>query len=113
MWSMYADVADDSEVKSGRRATGLVFSSATMAQKLGATVANTLPLFLLGLFGYVANDINMTGETRHAVLGTFALIPLVGSIGGIIALLFYTINEETIQANSAELARRKAEIEGS
>ena len=32
MWSMYADIADYSEWKTGRRATGLIFSSSSMSQ---------------------------------------------------------------------------------
>ena len=35
VWAMYADTADYSEWKWGRRATGLVFSAASFAQKLG------------------------------------------------------------------------------
>jgi GPH family glycoside/pentoside/hexuronide:cation symporter len=35
LWSMYADTADYSEWKQGRRATGLIFSASSMSQKLG------------------------------------------------------------------------------
>ncbi|MGL6223270.1 MAG: MFS transporter, partial [Steroidobacteraceae bacterium] len=35
VWAMYADTADYSEWKWGRRATGLIFSAASFAQKLG------------------------------------------------------------------------------
>jgi GPH family glycoside/pentoside/hexuronide:cation symporter len=112
MWSMYADVADYAEVKTGRRATGLIFSSATMAQKLGNTFAQILPLFALGAVGFVANDINMTESTRHAVLIIFALFPLVGSIFAVIALFVYNIDEKMIQENSVKLAAMKVESEG-
>ncbi len=108
MWSMYADVADYAEVKTGRRATGLIFSSATMAQKLGNTLANTLPLFALGAIGFIANDVTMTDATRHAVLVIFALFPLVGAVFAIGALCFYKIDEKMIQENSAKLAEMKA-----
>jgi GPH family glycoside/pentoside/hexuronide:cation symporter len=111
MWSMYADVADHSEVKTGRRATGLIFSSATIAQKLGGTFAATLPLFVLGAIGFVANDINMTDDVRHAILMIFALVPLIGSVIAVIALFFYDIDEKMIQENSAKLAAMKAEKE--
>lgn len=108
MWSMYADVADYAEVKTGRRATGLIFSSATMAQKLGNTLANTLPLFALGAIGFIANDVTMTDATRHAVLVIFALFPLVGAVFAIGALCFYKIDEKMIQENSAKLAEMKS-----
>ncbi|MDR2963778.1 MAG: MFS transporter [Bacteroidales bacterium] len=108
MWSMYADVADYAEVKTGRRATGLIFSSATMAQKLGATLANTLPLFVLASIGFIANDLTMTLDTRHTIRAVFALFPLVGAVVAIIALCFYNINEDMIQENSAKLTALKA-----
>jgi GPH family glycoside/pentoside/hexuronide:cation symporter len=112
MWSMYADVADHAEVKTGRRATGLIFSSASMAQKLGGIFAGTLPLFVLGAIGYAANDINMTDSVRHTILIVFALVPLVGAIIAVTALFFYDIDEKMIQKNSAKLAAMKAEKEG-
>ncbi|MCR5247234.1 MAG: MFS transporter [Paludibacteraceae bacterium] len=108
MWSMYADVADDAEVATGRRATGLIYSSATISQKFGYANANSLPLFALASIGFVANDINMTAETQETVKNIFALVPLAGSILGIVALLFYNINEKKIVENSKKLAEMKA-----
>jgi glycoside/pentoside/hexuronide:cation symporter, GPH family len=52
LWSMYADTADYSEWKTGRRATGLVFSASSMSQKLGWTVVGSITLWLLGFFGF-------------------------------------------------------------
>ena len=34
LWSMYADCADYSELKTGNRATGLIFSSSSMSQEI-------------------------------------------------------------------------------
>nr|WP_221935044.1 MFS transporter [Catenovulum sediminis] len=38
LWSMYADIADYSEYTTGRRTTGLIFSSSSFAQKMGWTL---------------------------------------------------------------------------
>ncbi len=38
IWALYADTADYSEWKTGRRATGLIFSAGTFAQKMGWTI---------------------------------------------------------------------------
>lgn len=110
MWSMYADVADDSEVQTGRRATGLIFSSATMAQKLGNTLANTLPLYALAAIGFVANT-QISPEVAESVKNLFCIFPLVGSIIGVGALLFYSIDEQKIQENTKKLAEMKANKE--
>ncbi|MDR0413089.1 MAG: MFS transporter, partial [Dysgonamonadaceae bacterium] len=75
MWSMYADVADDSEVQTGRRATGLIYSSATMAQKLGNTLSGSLGLYALSAIGFVANDANMPESTRNGIVHLFAWLP--------------------------------------
>lgn len=107
MWSMYADVADEAEVKTGNRATGLIFSSATMAQKLGNTLANSIPIWVLGGIGFIANDLNMTGEIKDTILSVFALFPLIGSVIAVIALLFYRLDEEQIAENSKKLAEMK------
>ena len=42
VWAMYTDAADYSEWKTGRRATGLVMSACTMAQKFGYTFGGAL-----------------------------------------------------------------------
>lgn len=55
LWSMYADIADYSEWKTGRRATGLIFSSSSMSQKFGWTLGGALTGWLLGYYGFQAN----------------------------------------------------------
>lgn len=56
LWSMYADVADYATEKFGTSSTGLIFSSGTMAQKLGTAVSGSLIALLLGMAG--ANMVN-------------------------------------------------------
>jgi GPH family glycoside/pentoside/hexuronide:cation symporter len=107
MWSMYADVADDSEVKTGRRATGLIYSSATMAQKLGNTISGSLGLYALGAIGFVANEVNMPESVRNSIVRIFAGLPLIASVLGIIALLFYKLDNKTVEENAKTLERMK------
>ena len=111
MWSMYADVADYGEIKTGRRATGLIYSSATMAQKLGTTASQALPLLMLGAIGFVANQ-NMSADTQETFIKIFAFLPIIASVIAIIALFFYNIDEKMVEENSARLAAMKAEKEG-
>lgn len=110
MWSMYADVADNAEVETGRRATGLIYSSATMAQKLGNTLANAVPAYALAFIGFVANKMN-TFEAIANLKDVFSLVPLVGAAIGIGALFFYTIDEKKIAENAKKLADMKASSE--
>ncbi len=110
MWSMYADVADYAEVKTGRRATGLIYSSATMAQKLGTTASQALPLLMLGAIGFVAGQ-SMPEDTQHIFVQIFAFLPIAAAVIAVIALFFYNIDEKMIRENSAKLAAMKAEKE--
>lgn len=110
MWSMYADVADNAEVETGRRATGLIYSSATMAQKLGQALANSIPAYALAFIGFEAN-IKLSDDIISSLGSMFALLPLVGAVIGVVCLLCYDIDEKKIAENSKELARRKAEKE--
>jgi GPH family glycoside/pentoside/hexuronide:cation symporter len=104
---MYADVADDSEVKTGRRATGLVYSSATMAQKLGNTISGSLGLYALGAIGFVANDAFMSESTKNSIAQLFAWLPLIASVIGIFALIFYKLDSKTIEENARKLEEMK------
>lgn len=107
MWSMYADVADSSEVQTGRRATGMIYSSATMAQKLGNALSGSLGLYALGAVGFIANDITMTAATKAGILNVFAWLPLLGSVIGVVALCFYTLDEDVVKENAAILEQQR------
>jgi len=52
LWAMYADVADYSEWKNHRRATGLVFSAATFSQKMGGALGSAVPGWALASFQF-------------------------------------------------------------
>ena len=54
LWSMYADCADYSELKTGNRATGLIFSSSSMSQKFGWAIGTAITGWLLGFFAGTA-----------------------------------------------------------
>ena len=53
VWSMYADVSDYSELKTRSASTGLIFSSASMAQKFGGAIGGAAVMWLLNYAGYM------------------------------------------------------------
>ena len=97
LWSMYADVADYATEMNGTSSTGLIFSSGTMAQKLGGAISGGLVAFLLGVAGLVSHTDMLTGETvviitdeqnvRTMVWALFSLFP--AAIAAIMAYLAY------------------------
>ncbi|MFC1569153.1 MFS transporter, partial [bacterium] len=61
LWAMYADTADYSEWKNGRRATGLIFSAATFAQKFGIALGGGL---VVGDLRFYCQCRPITGNTE-------------------------------------------------
>lgn len=110
IWAMYADTADYSEWKNKRRATGLVFSAATFAQKLGIAAGGGLAGYLLAMFGFVANQ-DQSPETLNGIKLMMSFIPAVGSLIAFIAAFFYELDDNTMHNIEADLkARRDAEV---
>lgn len=107
MWSMYADTADYSELKNGRRATGLIYSSANFAQKFGWSIGGAIAGFLLAYFGFVANAVP-SAETERGVRILFSFMPAIWSFIAVIALFFYNLSEKKVIEINVELAEIKA-----
>lgn len=109
LWSMYADTADYSEWKNGRRATGLVFSAATFAQKFGIAIGGGMAGWLLAFFGFVANT-QQTPDTLNGIRLMMSFIPAIGSLIAAIAAFFYELDDETMKNIETDLQARKIDI---
>jgi glycoside/pentoside/hexuronide:cation symporter, GPH family len=107
VWSMYADTADYSEWQWGRRATGLVFSAASFAQKFGWAIGGAGTGWLLAYFGYVPN-VPQSPRTVDGILLMLSFIPAVAALVAAGALCFYGLDEPTVVQMSAELKARRA-----
>lgn len=108
IWVLYADTADYSEWKTGRRATGLVFSASIMSNKIGWAVGSMIAAFILGQTGFVANIVQNI-EVLNGLKAMMSVIPfVVGLLALLILAFFYKLNEPTMQKIKVELdARRK------
>ena len=60
---MFADIVDHQELLTGRRATGLIFSSSSMSQKLGWALGAALSGWILAWFHYVPDAISQSSDT--------------------------------------------------
>ena len=107
IWAMYTDSADYSEWKTGRRATGLVMSACTMAQKFGYTLGGALGMAVLAWIGYQAN----TEQTPEALAGIKGMVGWISAIPcalGLVLILFYPLNKDRLKTIEADLAARRA-----
>ncbi len=111
VWAMYADTADYSEWKSGRRATGLVFSAASFAQKFGWAIGGAGTGWLLAYFGYQPN-VAQSARTLDGIMMMMSIIPTVGAVIAVAALWFYKLDEATVERMSRELQERRAREPG-
>ncbi len=93
LWSMYADAADYSQWKTGRRATGLVFSASSMSQKLGWTIGGSITLWLLSLYGFEANT-SQTPETINGIKYMMSWIPGVAALLSGLVIMFYKLSDK-------------------
>lgn len=106
LWSMYADIADHSEWKTGRRATGLIFSSSSMSQKMGWTLGGALTGWLLALYGFEANMVQ-TEEAKTGIRMMLSFIPAAGALLSALFIIFYQLSDVVMLKVSDELAERR------
>ena len=93
IWAMYGDVSDYSELKTRRRATGLIFSSSSMSQKLGWTIGGAISGWILAAFGFIANEV----QSDESVLGIRLMISVFAAVGVLISIAimyFYPLTEK-------------------
>jgi GPH family glycoside/pentoside/hexuronide:cation symporter len=109
LWVLYADTADYSEWKTGRRATGLVFSASIMSNKIGWAVGSMVAAFILDQTGFVANVVQNI-DVQNGLKAMMSVIPVgIGVFALIILAFFYKLDEPTMQKVKTELdERRKA-----
>ncbi len=106
LWSMLADTADYSQWKNGRRATGLVYSAATFAQKAGFGLGGVIVMGILSWFGFVAN----MDQSNFSILGirlSMSVVPAAVALIGAILLFFYKLDDKTVKQIEADLDKRR------
>ena len=106
VFSMYADTADYSQWRTGRRATAMIFSAAAFAQKLGGALAGAMIGWLLASLGYVANEIQTDVSSQGIVL-LVTLIPAIFSALAVPLIWFYPLGDKELSSLQRDLAQRK------
>lgn len=108
LWSMFADVADYSELKNGRASIGLIFSSSSMAQKFGAAFGSAIVLWVLMAFGYDnAKGAVQTPEALATIKALISWIPAIGSAAGIAIMLGYPLTDKKMSEIHQKLSKKR------
>lgn len=110
LWSMYADIVDYEEWRSGRRPAGLIFSSSSMSQKLGWALGGAVTGWLLSAFGY-SETAAVQGE--DAICGLrlmMSYLPAAACAAACVAAALYPLGRRRMDEISAALAERREEL---
>lgn len=106
LWSMYADCADYSELKTGNRATGLIFSSSSMSQKFGWAIGSAVTGWLLAFFGFEANAVQ-SEEAIHGIRMFLSWLPAMGTVLSVIFISMYPLSEKEMGKITNQLNNKR------
>ncbi len=107
-FSMYADTADYTEWKTGRRATAMTFSAAIFSQKLGGAIASFAIGAVLASMGYVAKEAQ-SDASQTGILLTISIIPGVIALLAAYIMRYYTLDKELLLKVQNELKERNSQ----
>ncbi len=106
-WAMITDVIDDTEVRSGQRSDGEIYSIYSFARKLGQAASSGLTGALLTMIGYTA-ETQFEASVTTGIFNITCLVPAIGYVLlGIVLIFLYPLNKKRVESNAAELARRR------
>ncbi|GAB5379312.1 MAG: MFS transporter [Aliiglaciecola sp.] len=107
VFSMYADTADYSELKTGRRSTAMVFAAAAFSQKLGGALAGASIGWVLAAVGYQANVVQ-THESNHGIVLLISIIPGVFALLSVLCITLYKLSEQQMVDIHQQLAQKRS-----
>ncbi|MBP7612404.1 MAG: MFS transporter [Paludibacter sp.] len=108
LWSMFADIVDHQELKTGRRATGLIFSSSSMSQKLGWALGSAMSGWILAVFKYAPDALQQSPETLFGEQIMISLMPAVCCVLAFVGMLFYPLSDKKVKEISEQLEVKRA-----
>jgi GPH family glycoside/pentoside/hexuronide:cation symporter len=103
LWSMFADIVDHQELLTGRRATGLIFSSSSMSQKLGWALGSAMSGWILAVFKYVPDALQQSPETIFGEHIMISLMPALCCILAFTGMMFYPLSDKRVKEISEQL----------
>ena len=106
-WAMITDVIDDTEVQTGERSDGTIYSVYSFARKLGQAAASGVTGGLLTMIGY-SNATQFDPNVTEGISMLSTLVPAIGFlILGVALFSFYPLNKKRVEENARILSGRK------
>ncbi|GHT75051.1 MFS transporter [Bacteroidia bacterium] len=111
LWSMFADIVDYEELKTNRRASGLIFSSSSMSQKLGWALGAALGGWILAIFHYSEDLANQyLPQLPETILGErlmLSIFPAICALLAFVGMIFYPLTEKRVKEIAEELEAKR------
>lgn len=111
MFASFADIADYSEWKTDRRATGLVFAAAAFSQKMGSAIGGAIPGWCLSSYGFVSpiGGVNQqqSPETIQGIISMMSILPAIALAASGFVILLYPLNRRRLVEIKSDLDARK------
>ncbi len=112
-WAMITDVIDDTEVRTGVRSDGEVYSVYSFARKLGQAASSSVAGALLTAIGYQtatgSEVVVQTEAVKQGIYNITCLVPAIGFVLLAVVLAFlYPLGKKKVEENARVLAERKA-----
>jgi GPH family glycoside/pentoside/hexuronide:cation symporter len=108
LWSMFSDIVDHHELTTGRRASGLIFSSSSMSQKLGWALGAALSGWVLAYFKYAPDALQQSAKTIQGEHLMISLLPAVCCLLAFIGMYFYPLSDKKVKQNYQQLEEKRA-----
>lgn len=108
LWSMFSDIVDHQELTTGRRASGLIFSSSSMSQKLGWALGAALSGWVLAYFKYAPDALQQSAKTIQGEHLMISLLPAVCCLLAFIGMYFYPLSDKKVKQNYQQLEEKRA-----
>lgn len=108
LWSMFADIVDYQELKTNRRASGLIFSSSSMSQKLGWALGSAITLWMLAIFKYNPEIAQQSMDTIFGERLMISIIPAICCLVAFFGMFAYPLSEKKVKEITAELDAKRA-----
>lgn len=107
LFVMLGDIADYSEWKNGRRATGLIYSAGSFATKFGGGIAGAIIGFVLASYNYDGNNIASIQQAFPWIKMLMSWVPSIMAFVAAGFMLLYPLTSKKMGDISSELTRRR------
>lgn len=106
MWALEADTVEYGEYLTGVRIEGLTYSLFSFTRKCGQAIGGSIPAFILGLSGYIANQAQ-TPEVITGIRTAISLVPCAFMLLAFIIIWFYPLTDKKFKEIVLEIDKRK------